>query len=214
MFLKHVGRHFQGGKKILIQSVSMATNVELYKHLGWFWRLIQGEGAPDGTERGVWTRKVQACWDCGPLCMFSIQMLTRCKSKTQQEKKKKQKLRDHFPKYICIPLVSILIRKRMLEYNQSLSVFQVWKDITLLPLPLPQSIPWIKQFLYEHIQMHMHVHTHVCVHTGMRTRMYTHMHVHVATKLSHLHFFYFYIYSVVKGSMNYFSFNPWTDCKG
>lgn len=36
MFLKHVGRHFQGGKKFLIQSVSMATNVELYKHLGWF----------------------------------------------------------------------------------------------------------------------------------------------------------------------------------
>lgn len=57
------------------------------------------------------------------------------------KKKKKQKLRDHFPKYICIPLVSILIRKRMLEYNQFLSVFQVWKDITLLPLPLPQSIP-------------------------------------------------------------------------
>lgn len=56
-------------------------------------------------------------------------------------RKKKQKLRDHFPKYICIPLVSILIRKRMLEYNQFLSVFQVWKDITLLPLPLPQSIP-------------------------------------------------------------------------
>lgn len=165
----------------------MATNVELYKHLGWFWRLIQGEGAPDGTERGVWTRKVQACWDCGPLCMFSIQILTRCKSKTQQEKKK-QKLRDHFPKYTCIPLVSILIRKRMLEHNQSLSVFQVWKDITLLPLSLPQSNLEVSSFF-----MNTYRCTCMCTHMDTRTHMYTHTCMYMWLQNSPTCIFYLYI---------------------
>lgn len=77
----------------------------------------------------------------GHCACFPYRSLHSANQKLNKKKKKNQKLRDHFPKYTCIPLVSILIRNRMLEYNQSLSVFQAWEDVTLLPLPLPQSIP-------------------------------------------------------------------------
>lgn len=184
MFLKHVGRHFQGGKKFPIQSVTMATKCWTLQTSGLVLMFNPRRRSPRWHRERCLDEKgssLLGLW--ATVHVFHTDPYTvQIKNSTR---KKKQKLRDHFPKYTCIPLVSILIRNRMLEYNQSLSVFQAWEDVTLLPLPLPQSIPWSKQFLYEHIQMHVYAHIHVYAHTCT----HTHARAHVATKLSHLQFF-------------------------
>lgn len=58
-----------------------------------------------------------------------------------QKLNKKKKTQGPLSLVHLYSLGFILIRIRMLEYNQYLSVFQAWKNIALLPLPLPQSVP-------------------------------------------------------------------------
>lgn len=77
----------------------------------------------------------------GHCACFPYRSLHCANQKLNKKKKKTRNSGTTFPSTLVIPLVSILIRNRMFEYNQSLSVFQAWKDVTLLPLPLPQSIP-------------------------------------------------------------------------
>lgn len=188
MFLKHVGRHFQGGKKI-------SHSVCLHGHKCWTlqtsglvltfnperrsprWHRERGLDKKGSSMLGLWAT----------VHVFHTDPYTM-QIKNSTRKKKKQKLRDHFPKYTCIPLVSILIRKRMLEHNQSLSVFQVWKDITLLPLSLPQSNLEVSSFF-----MNTYRCTCMCTHMDTRTHMYTHTCMYMWLQNSPTCIFYLYI---------------------
>lgn len=57
-------------------------------------------------QKGVQTRKPQACWDRGSLDMFSIQIL-KLQIRNTTRKKKKTETRDHFSKHTGIPLAFI-----------------------------------------------------------------------------------------------------------